>query len=84
MNKFAYRLRDLRREFNISGKTLAQWLDVTDANVSQWETGRNYPNQAVLEKIADYFDVSLDYLMGRTDIKKPLLHTGADFNHCQI
>ncbi len=71
--EFKYRLRDLRRERNISGKTLAQCLGVTDANVSQWENGRNYPNQSVLEKIADYFDVSLDYLMGRTDIKKPII-----------
>ena len=69
--KFGYILRNLRAEKNITGEQLGKILGVPKATVANWETGRNYPNQAVLEKIADYFDVSLDYLMGRTDIKKP-------------
>ena len=70
-NKFKYRIRDLRREMNVSGEQLGKIVNVGKTTISQWENGINYPNQETLEKLCDYFNVSLDYLMGRSDIKNP-------------
>lgn len=71
MNKFALRLRDLRREVDITADELSKILGCSYANISQWENGRNYPKQEMAEKLCDYFNISLDYLMGRSDIKNP-------------
>lgn len=71
--EFKYRLRELRLKSGLSGEEFGKLFGVSKNSVSVWERGRNYPNQEILEKIADYFDVSLDYLMGRTDIKKPII-----------
>ena len=68
MNKsFSYRLRNLRRIHSISGEKLALHLGVRKSSVSNWENSVNYPNQETLNRIADYFNVSVDYLLGRTD-----------------
>ena len=64
------RIRELREEFGITQKKLSEILGVTRTAVAKWEANENGPNSDVLLKIADYFDVSLDYLLGRTDIKK--------------
>lgn len=70
-NKFMYRIRDLRREMNISGEQLGKILNVGKTTISQWENGINYPNQDTLNKLCDYFNCSFDYLMGRSDVKQP-------------
>ena len=64
------RIRELREEFGVTQKKLSEVLGVTRTAVAKWEANENGPNSDVLLKIADYFDVSLDYLLGRTDIKK--------------
>lgn len=67
MKIFAERLLDLRKEKNISQATLAKFLDVSDAVICYWETDRSEPTAPNLVKIADFFDVSVDYLLGRSD-----------------
>ncbi len=64
-----YRIRDLRCEADISQQKLADALGVTRGAVAQWENGFTLPATDMLEKICDYFNCSLDYLMGRTNIK---------------
>jgi len=56
---------DLRKEKGICQNTLAKELDVSNAVISYWETGKSEPTMRGLMKIADYFDVTLDYLTGR-------------------
>lgn len=68
-NKF--RLRDLRRENNLTGSQLAKILDVTHATVYRWESGEIIPSQQNLKKLASYFNVSSDYLLGLTDEREP-------------
>lgn len=68
-NKF--RLRDLRRENNLTGSQLAKILDVTHATVYRWESGEIIPSQDNLKKLASYFNVSSDYLLGLTDEREP-------------
>lgn len=66
---FAARLRDL-----IGEKTqneIAEELNITRQSIGQWINGNTTPDIATLCKLADYFDVSADYLLCRTDIKSP-------------
>lgn len=58
-------LAELRINSNLTQKELAKILNVTDKAYWSYESGRTEPNINTLIKIADYFDVSLDYLCGR-------------------
>ena len=69
MELFPERLKDLRLEKNVTQRAIAAYLNITDTAYGFYEQGKNYPNMEVLLKIADYFGVSLDYLMGRDDKK---------------
>ncbi len=67
---FAKRLIKLRKSKNISALFLAQKVGVSKSAISQFENAVNYPHCNTLIKLADYFDVSLDYLVGRSDDPK--------------
>ena len=64
---FPMRLLTLRKNKGISQKSLAIELNVTDAAITMMEKGRRYPSFEMLIALADYFDVSIDYLVGRSD-----------------
>lgn len=66
---FKNRLRDLRRENNVSGQKLADFLGVKKTTISNWENGVNFPNKDRISELADYFHVSVDYLLGRSNDK---------------
>lgn len=61
------RLKEIRKAKGISQLKLAMDLNTTQNTISRYETGDREPGIADLIKIADYFDVSLDYLLERTD-----------------
>lgn len=63
MNRF----RELRKTKGLSQRGLAERLNVSQTAVSQWETGRSYPDVPTMFEFADLFGVSLDYLLGRTE-----------------
>lgn len=63
------RLRELRKERGISQLKLAMDLNMNQNTISRYETGERQAGYEELIAIADYFDVSLDYLLGRTDDK---------------
>ena len=67
MEVFASRLLELRIEKGLSQAKLAQQLQVSYAVVCYWETNRSEPTAPNLVKIADFFGVSVDYLLGRVD-----------------
>ncbi len=67
MEIFANRLKELRTVKNISQAKLAKALAVSTSVVCYWETDRSEPTSINLVKIADFFDVSVDFLLGRTD-----------------
>ena len=60
-----YRLRELRKENNMSQEDLGKLLGVTKVSVSGYENGNRVPSLDVLSQILDVFGVSADYLMGR-------------------
>jgi transcriptional regulator with XRE-family HTH domain len=64
------RLRLLRKQKNISQIKLAMDLEMSQNTVSRYETGEREADYATLIRIADYFNVSLDYLLERTDNPK--------------
>ncbi len=67
MNKFKDRLKELRLEKNISRKKLASFLYVSERLISYWETGKRECSFDMLITLANYFDVSIDYLLGNKD-----------------
>ena len=61
------RIRDLREDKDLKQKDLAAYLAIDQSTYSDYENGRiNVPIEQLI-KIADYYDVSLDYIVGRTD-----------------
>lgn len=59
------RLAELRRQAGISQRTLANALNCSQNMISHWENGSRDPNTDTLKAIADYFNVSIDYLLER-------------------
>lgn len=69
---FGERIRKLREEANINQPQLAQVLGVQTATINRYENDVREPEYVTLIKIADYFNVSVDYLLGRTENRKRL------------
>lgn len=64
-------IRNLRIDNSYTQQQIADYLNIKQNTYSQYETGvLNYPVD-ILMKLADLYDVSVDYLLGRTDVKKP-------------
>ena len=64
---FSERLRELRIEKQISQSELAKILGVSQRSISSWETGYREPDYEMLEQLADFFDVTMGYLLGTGD-----------------
>ena len=64
------RLKELRRERRLSQLRLAMELGMNQNSISRYETGEREADYATLCLFADYFDVSIDYLLERTDKKE--------------
>ena len=64
------RLRELRLERNRSQQRLAMELSMTQNTISRYENGEREPGIKELIRIADYFNVSLDYLLERSEQKR--------------
>ena len=61
------RLRDIRKEKGVKQQTLCADLGVTQSTISGWENGKIAMSAKDAQRVADYFGVSVDYLLGRTD-----------------
>lgn len=61
------RLKELRKQKGISQLKLAMDLSMNQNTISRYETGERQADYKTLIKIADYFNVSIDYLLERTD-----------------
>ena len=66
---FAMRLKKLREQKKLNQTELANLLEVSNGSISKCERGDRQPDYETLEKIADTFNVTIDYLLGRSDIK---------------
>lgn len=71
MSSFEKRLRILREAKDYSQLQLAKDLSVSNVTLSQYENGVRKPDIETLNKIATYFGVSIDYLLGVSDVRNP-------------
>ncbi|CAM3051940.1 helix-turn-helix transcriptional regulator [Leuconostoc gasicomitatum] len=63
------RLRELRKEQGVTQQKLADDMLVTQRTLVRYESGEREPRVAILIELADYFKVSIDYLVGRSDVR---------------
>lgn len=63
------RIKTLRENAGKQQKELAIDLGVSQPTISDWESGRKVPSAKSTEKLADYFNVSIDYLLGRDNLE---------------
>jgi repressor LexA len=68
MAKFNERLRQLRTAKDLSQFEFAKQIGISKSSVNMYERGEREPNFKMLEVIADYFNVDMDYLLGKTNI----------------
>ena len=61
------RIKDLREDADMRQIDLANAVGIDQRTISNYETGKTYPDSFALIKLADYFHVTIDYLVGRTD-----------------
>ena len=66
-NMLGKRIKELRKKKGLTQKDLALYLGVSDRAVGYYENEQRTPPPDILQKIADFFNVSVDYLLGRTD-----------------
>lgn len=59
---FAKRIKELRIKNKVSQQELATHLDMTPTGVSYWESGKSVPSLETIQKIADFFNVTIEYL----------------------
>ena len=80
MSDFTERLKELRKEKGVSLDKVAATIDnITKASLSNYEKGKSKPGISIAIKLADYFNCSLDYLTGRSDIKYAEAMINTDF-----
>ena len=66
--EFKDRLKELRILNNLSQMQLSLKTGLSQSAIAKWELGKTEPDLLTLWKIADFFDVSVDYLLGRKDV----------------
>ena len=67
MSLIAERLRTLREGLHVSQNKIASMIGTTQATINRYEMGQSFPSEKAFLWYANYFDVSLDYIFGRTD-----------------
>ncbi|MTB64728.1 helix-turn-helix domain-containing protein [Streptococcus sp. zg-86] len=68
---FTKRLKDLRLQAGLTQREIADYFNTSPQSYAQWEKGLRKPSSDSLEKLARYFNVSTDYLLGKTEFKQP-------------
>ncbi|WP_312649001.1 helix-turn-helix domain-containing protein [Aminipila sp.] len=77
MFNFGEHLKDLRKSKNITQKQLAQHIKASERGIQNYELNERKPTYDILIALADYFDVPIDYLVGRANID----HTTVELQH---
>lgn len=75
--KFSLKLKELRESRRLTQRDLAQALNISKGSIGMWESTERVPNSKRLQQIANYFNISMDELIGREDITFEERATGA-------
>lgn len=70
MPSFSSRLRELRTEIGLTQKEFAQAMNISRSCAASYEHGKREPSLELLSKIADFFDVDSDYILGKSDVRQ--------------
>ncbi|MDY3372324.1 MAG: helix-turn-helix transcriptional regulator [Terrisporobacter othiniensis] len=77
---FGDRLKLLRKNGNYTQKELGEKLNVSGRVIGYYESNERFPDKETLTRLADFFEVSVDYLLGRTDIRNNIKDNKIDIN----
>lgn len=77
VNEFGSIFLKLRKELGKTQGEMASILKVSKSTIGMWETGRRLPSPELYEQIADYFNIDIDYLYGRSSIRQ-MVHYDSD------
>lgn len=72
------RLKELRTEKGVSQQTIADYLGITRQSYSNYELGNREADYATLTKLAKYFETTVDYLIGNSNLKSPQIISSTD------
>ena len=72
VNEFKNIFKQLRKESGLTQKEISNKLGVSISTVAMWETGQRLPSPELYEQIADFFNVDIDFLYARTDIRQKI------------
>ncbi|MDR1116746.1 MAG: helix-turn-helix domain-containing protein [Oscillospiraceae bacterium] len=77
---FRFRIKALRKEKGYSQSELAKIIGISQSAVASWESGVRIPTSDTLQQLAEFFEVSVDYLLGRSGDRdiRPLAADGQD------
>lgn len=78
MATLGQRIKQLRKEHNLTQEEFGKIFGIVKSTVSLYEHDKSIPDDSIKNMIADYFNVSIDYLLGRTDIRYPAKKTVDD------
>lgn len=70
LTNFAARMKELRKVKKVSSEQASTELEISRPTLSAYEQGKSFPDMLILSRIADYYNVSVDYLMSRSDEKE--------------
>ena len=73
------RIKELREEKNLSQLEVAKGVETSQRNIGRWESGANEPTSSFIIKLANFFNCSIDYLLGREDDFGFIQTTGEDY-----
>ena len=74
--KFGENLKYLRKQRGITQQQIADTINTSRSCISNYESGNRQPDNETIKLLADYFDVSVDYLFGRSEIKTLIKNSG--------
>ena len=75
MANYSERLRQLRNAHGLSQMEFSKRIGLSKSSINMYERGEREPNLETLERIADFFDVDLSFLLGKTDDPRPSAET---------
>lgn len=75
------RLKALRKAKDLTQKELADKISVTHVSISGYENGNRTPDTETLQALADFFDVTTDYLLGRSDVMNPRMFENTEITN---
>jgi transcriptional regulator with XRE-family HTH domain len=84
MNELSVKLRELREKNELSQRELSKKLGLSQSTIGMYETGKREPNTEILTKIADFYGVSVDYLLDRdeeTELPAYIMKVANDINN---